>query len=87
MPHTMRPANIAAKTILLIFRFIVTSSISFYIFNFSEKSAMASETLICCGQTASQLLQPIQALGSLSFGYEDRAIGAINPPLVKQCSL
>ncbi len=62
-------------------------SIIFYIFSFSAKSAMASETLICCGQTASQLLQPMQALGSLSFGYEDRAIGAINPPLVKECSL
>ena len=60
---------------------------SYYMFNFSAKSVIASDILICCGQTASQLLQPKQALGSLSFGYEDNAIGAINQPFVKQCSL
>ena len=41
---------------------------------------MASEILICWGQTASQLRQPTQALGHLSFGSVPRSIGAMNPP-------
>ena len=36
------------------------------------KSASASEILICCGQTASQLRQPMQALGCLSAGSADK---------------
>ena len=56
-------------------------------FSFAVKSAMASEILICWGQTASQLRQPRQAGGRLSSGSADRAIGARNPPSVKQCSL
>ena len=34
----------------------------------AAKSDMISETLICCGQTSSQLLQPRQAEGFLSSG-------------------
>jgi hypothetical protein len=57
----------------------------------AAKSAKASDILMFCGQTASQLLQPMQAAGRLSSGIELNAIGAINannPELtVKQCSL
>lgn len=59
----------------------------FYPFIFFVKSLIASEILICCGQTASQLLHPIQAEGCFSFGTACNAIGAINPPSVKECSL
>ena len=55
--------------------------------NFLTKSAIASETLICWGQTASQLRHPIQAPGRFSSWMADRAIGAIKPPSVTQCSL
>lgn len=55
--------------------------------SFCAKSASASEILICCGQTASQLRQPMQAAGCFSSGTAINAIGAINPPPVKQCSL
>ena len=48
---------------------------------------MASEIFSCWGQTASQLRQPIQALGHLSRGRADRAMGAMKPPPVKACSL
>ncbi len=58
-----------------------------YAFNLFEKSAIISEILICCGQTASQLRHPIQALGCFSSGTAINAIGAINPPPVKTCSL
>ena len=58
-----------------------------YAFSFSEKSDIASEILICCGHTFSQLLHPMQALGSFSSGSAISAIGARNPPPVKQCSL
>ena len=61
-------------------------SINYYP-NFPAKSLMASEILICWGQTASQLLQPIQAAGRFSSGTAIIAMGAINPPSVKQCSL
>ena len=39
------------------------------------------------GQTASQLRQPMQALGCLSAGSAESAIGARKPPPVKRCSL
>ena len=52
-----------------------------------EKSAIASEILICCGQTASQLRQPIQAFGRLSSSMAETAMGAIKPPFEKACSL
>ena len=55
--------------------------------SFSAKSAIASDILICCGQTASQLRQPMQAEGCLSAGTAASAIGAMNPPPVKLCSL
>ena len=42
--------------------------IRFYAFSLAAKSAIASEILICCGQTASQLLQPMHAPGCLSSG-------------------
>ena len=58
-----------------------------YAFSLAEKSAIASEILICCGQTASQLLHPMQAPGCLSSGTALSAIGAMNPPPVKLCSL
>lgn len=61
--------------------------IIFYAFSFAAKSAMASDILICCGQTFSQLLHPMQADGCLSSGTAMSAIGAINPPPVKLCSL
>ena len=55
--------------------------------SFFVKSAMASDILICCGQTASQLRHPMHALGRLSSGMAANAMGAMNPPLVKECSL
>ena len=55
--------------------------------NFLTKSAIASETLICWGQTASQLRHPIQTPGRFSSGMADRAIGAIKSPSVTRCSL
>ena len=58
-----------------------------YPFNFSAKSAIASEILIPCGQTASQLLHPTHAPGRFSSGSIEIAIGARKPPPVKQCSL
>ena len=48
------------------------------------KAAMACDILICCGQTASQLLQPRQAPGCFSAGRADRAMGAEKPPPVKR---
>ena len=60
---------------------------TFYAFSFAEKSAIASDILICCGQTASQLRHPIQAVGCFSSGTAINAIGAKKPPPVKQCSL
>ena len=58
-----------------------------YDFRRLAKSAIASEILICCGQTASQLLQPIQESGRLSSASVPTTIGAINPPPVNWCSL
>ena len=55
--------------------------------NFAVKSAMASLILICCGHTASQLRQPMQAEGFLSSGKALKAIGAMKPPPLKLCSL
>ena len=54
---------------------------------FAVKSDIASEILICWGHTASQLLHPMQAAGCLSSSTDINAMGAINPPPVKQCSL
>ena len=51
------------------------------------KAAIASEILICCGQTASQLRQATQALGRLSSGRASTAMGARKPPPEKVCSL
>ena len=78
--HILEP-GLFLPGILFLFPFM------YYIPIFCAKSAIASEILICCGQTASQLLQPMQALGSFSCGYAERAIGAMKPPSVKQCSL
>ena len=44
--------------------------------SFFVKSAMASDILICCGQTASQLRHPMHALGRLSSGMAANAIGS-----------
>ena len=51
------------------------------------KSFIASEILICCGHTFSQLRQPMQAEGFLSSGRDISARGAMNPPPVNTCSL
>ena len=56
-------------------------------YNMALKSAMASEIFSCWGHTASQLRQPMQALGCLSAGMAESAIGAIKPPPVNRCSL
>ena len=50
-------------------------------------SAIISEILICCGQTCSHPLQPIQFAGRFSCGMLATAIGAIKPPPVSLCSL
>lgn len=44
---------------------------SVFYLSLSVKSAIISAILICCGQTASQLLQPIQADGRLSSGSDE----------------
>jgi len=56
-------------------------------FTCSLKALNISEILICCGQTFSQLRQPMQALGRLFSGIAESANGAMNPPPVKVCSL
>lgn len=62
-------------------------TLAIFYFNKSTKLDIASAIFNCCGQTASQLLHPIQALGFLSSGKALIAIGAINPPPVNTCSL
>lgn len=57
------------------------------LYSMALKSAMASEIFNCWGHTDSQLRQPMQALGCLSAGIAERAMGAIKPPPVNRCSL
>ena len=56
-------------------------------YSIAAKASIASEILICCGQTASQLWQCRHAVGRLSSGSALSAIGAMKPPPVKLCSL